>query len=143
MHVWSSKTRKLGSVPVSIPLLKSSSRFCPVRWVTYLYKTHIVPDDNPLFSTLKLPRLSYSLFNSTFKVLCKSAGLSSVYSSHSLCRGGATLMSDSGIPLVDVKDRGCWASDAVFRYITPSLEARKRVDKKFSSSFDLGLLGNK
>lgn len=84
---------------------------------------------SPLLSTPKLP---YSMFSRVFSLLRKEALISGNYSSHSLRRGGATFMSNKGMSLHDIKAKGLWKSDAVNRYIVPSLEACKQ--KKFSFS---------
>lgn len=142
ISIHSSKTRRFTSSPVRLPVVKGKVfQYCPVFWVSHLLENHSMGLSDPLFSTKKLPKLSYSLFSRTFKLLCSAAGLKRDYSSHSLRRGGATFMSNSGISVSEVKDRGGWASDVVYRYISPSSMARRTTDQKFSSFFDLGLLG--
>lgn len=142
LSIHSSKTMRPGAKTIQLPVVASKSRkFCPVFWIRYLLSHHPLRSQDPLFATKKLPKLSYSMFNKYFKVLCSMAGLKQDFASHSLRRGGATFMSETGFSVAEVKDRGGWASDTVYKYINPSSKARRASDNKFSLSFDLGLVG--
>ena len=60
------------------------------------------------------------------------AGLRGDFASHSLRRGGASYMSMAGCTVTQVKERGGWASDCVYKYIVPSLRYKVLVDKDFA-----------
>ena len=51
----------------------------------------------------------------------------SVYTAHSLRRGGATAAAEGGATLEDIKAHGRWKSDAVRRYVQPGAGARMRI----------------
>lgn len=135
LTVHSSKTMKEGGQSVLLPLVKSRDPLlCPVYWIKYIwYRFPTMGQSSPMLSTPKLPKFKYGLFSRVFRLLRRQAAICGNYSSHSLRRGGASFMANKGLSLQEIKDKGLWSSDVVFRYIIPSLEARKRVDKKFSS----------
>ena len=123
---------------------EGNERFIPVTWASeasmcaarglkaLLGKVPGSPKD-PLFSAVGLPGLSYSVFHKVFKSLVIRAGLSGDFASHSLRRGGATFMSMVGCTISQVKDRGGWVSDCVYRYIKPPIAHKVLIDKKFVS----------
>lgn len=133
LDIHSSKTMKKGGEVVALPVVKSpNSLLCPVYWVTYMLQRFPRDPDDPLLSCIKLPKFTYGMFSRVFKLLRNEAGLLGNFSSHSLRRGGATLMSNSGMTVQDIKVKGLWRSNAVQKYMVPSLESRKRIDEKFS-----------
>lgn len=133
LRIRSAKTLKHGSKPVMLPLVKRiNSNVCPVKWLMYLLMVHPKKSTDPLFSTKKLPKFTYPMFNRVFKILCSNAGISGNYSSHSLRRGGATLLANAGVCRDDIKIKGMWSSDAVNRYIVPSLSHKVQIDKVFA-----------
>lgn len=108
---------------------------CPVYWLKRLFVRFPMNSKAYLFSSSKMKGLSYALFHKRFRSLCKAAGLSGRFASHSLRRGGATCMANLGISVSDIKDCGIWSSDCVFDYIFPSDEHRRSVDSKVASVF--------
>ena len=57
----------------------------------------------------------------------------SLYSSHSLRRGGAQFLRDCGVSRELIKVMGCWRSDAVDAYLdTVAAMAKRRMAKVFS-----------
>lgn len=132
LRVRSSKTMKSSRGPVFLPLVKSDSLLCPLRWCKFLLINYPVPLDQRLLSTPKMKCFSYEMFSRVFKVLCKKAHLLGNYSSHSLRRGGTTLLANNGVHVDDIKLKGLWTSNAVNKYMVPSLEHRKRIDVKFA-----------
>ena len=63
------------------------------------------------------------------------------FASHSLQRGGATFMSMIDCPVPQIKARGRWRLDCIYRYIKPQIEAIVKADKKVAkmSKFVLNL----
>ena len=115
-----------------IPVLSSTNDVvCPVKWLSSLVQGCPRAPREYLFSTEKIPVLTYSCFARQFKELVKRAGLKGDFASHSLRRGGASYMSSRGCSIDEVKDRGGWKSGCVYKYICPPVSQRIRVDKKF------------
>lgn len=83
---------------------------CPVFWVRLCLKNR--EREGLLFS-----ELSYNSFRAKLKVLLQQSHIDAHLSSHSFRSGGATCMAASGIPVVDIKERGGWKSDCVYKYI--------------------------
>ena len=77
-----------------------------------------------IFAFSSFPGVTYVKFAKKFKELTTRAGLVGDFASHSLRRGGATFMSMLERPLDQIKARGLWRSDCVFRYIKPPLSAK-------------------
>lgn len=119
-----------------IPLVFApSGALCPARWLVYLLKKFPKSPDAPLFSSKLWLYVSYSKFQSVFKLLCSRAHIVGNFASHSLRRGGASAMADLGVPLIDIKNRGLWSSDCVYKYLSHSLDRMRSVDSTFSSLF--------
>ena len=135
VRVRSSKTTRFGGKEVYIPVSwAADSSICAVRGLKQLFKIYPGDGNENLFSLPSRPSISYSVFSKVLKRLLERAGLEGNFSSHSLRRGGATHMSMVGCTVPQIKERGGWVSDCVFRYIKPTLSHRVRVDKKFASS---------
>ena len=130
----SAKNLKAGSLCRYIPVLKShDERICPVRWLSNLLVSKPYSSESKLFDTKDCMALTYCVFARQLKILVKRAKLVGDYSSHSLRRGGATFLSSSGCSVVEVKDRGGWKSDCLFKYICPPLSQKVNIDRKFVS----------
>lgn len=83
---------------------------------------------DPLFSTPRCTGLSYSKFSDNFKQLLRVSNVKGNFSSHSLRRGGASCMSQSGLSVADVKARGRWRSSCVYKYIKTSEDHQVKKD---------------
>ena len=88
-----------------------------------------------LFSSPACDVLTYSMFSKGFKKLLIRAGIHGNFASHSLRRGGGggTFMSMINCPLSQIRARGRWKSDCVYRYIKPPLNSKIVADKKVAS----------
>ena len=130
--IHSSKTSKEPfQIPISYGREKST---CPVYWLNKLF-THYPRNKNEfLFSTSKVRRISYSIFNTALKSLTFKAGLKGNFATHSLRRGGTTVLHHKGAPLPYIRERGQWASDCIYKYIKPSVISKIKNDKKFSTT---------
>ena len=89
-------------------------------------------NEDYLFSTSTIPFLTYSVFS---KCLNSLVGLVGDFSSHSLRKGGATFMSMLNCSVMEIKSRGLWKSDCVYKYILPTLSAKKATDMKVANNF--------
>ena len=132
LRVRSAKNLKAGEKKMYIPVLESpDSRICPVHWLRELFVTYEKGPGELLFSTKGVPVLTYSTFSRHFRWLVSRAGLQGNFASHSLRRGGASYMSMKGCNVSEVKERGGWRSECVYRYICPPLKHKIAVDRKF------------
>ena len=129
--VRSSKTLKNGKNELCIPInLGKDKSICAVRHLRMLVNRFPKGPSDPLFSTASITKFSYSMFSKRFSKLISRAGLVGDFASHSMRRGGATYMSMIDCNVAEIKARGHWASDCVFRYIKPPLSHLAVVDKK-------------
>ena len=78
--------------------------------------------------------MTYKIYQSTLKYFGGKAGLDTEQlSSHSLRRGGCTYLASMGVPLEEIRVRGDWASDAVFRYLKTPLNTRILNDMRVAA----------
>ena len=127
----SSKTHRKGSDNFCIPIAIGRDRsICAARHLKTMFNRLPMHPSAPLFSAVGVPALTYSRFSKKFSALISKAGLKGNFASHSLRRGGATFMSMQKCDVAEIKARGRWASDCVFRYIKPPLSHLAKVDRK-------------
>ena len=128
----SSKTSQRGK-PHQIPVSRIGNKaLCPVHYLEKIQKLFPRKGDSPLFALKNGKALSYSDFNSEFKLLIKKSKIQGNFATHSLRRGGTTTLFNSRAPMAYVKDRGQWKSNCVFKYITPTLGDKCMLDSRFS-----------
>ena len=128
LHVRVSKTiqNKERVLEVPLPFL-SGNALCPTSAVVkFLALTKGLPSDWPLFALKDKKGQMIVLTQATVRRqvdnLVSRCGLPSCkYGTHSLRRGGATWLMLSGVPLSMIKCIGDWKSDAVERYMKPTL----------------------
>ena len=131
VRVRSSKTTSKRDSATIMPVLFSSDKsICSATWLAAMCKKFNNPKEAFLFSSPNIPVLTYSMFSRKFKELTIRAGLQGDFASHSLRRGGATFMSILERPVDQIKARGLWKSDCVFRYIAPPLSAKISNEKE-------------
>lgn len=136
IRIRSAKNMRRNSAGSLIPIVFApSGALCPARWLVYLFKKFPKSPEAPLFSSKLWLFISYSKFQSVFKSFCSRANIVGNFASHSLRRGGASALADLGVPLIDIKNRGLWSSDCVYKYLTQSLNRKRSVDATFSSLF--------
>ena len=129
--VRSSKTLQKGAENFCIPISKGRDKsICAARKLRSMVSVLPMKPSAPLFSAPGVPVLTYSMFAKRFSSLLSKAGVKGNFASHSLRRGGATFMSMQECDVVDIKDRGRWSSDCVFRYIKPPISHQAKVDRK-------------
>ena len=130
LYVKSSKTDQSGSDEI-VPITTSNEvALCPVRALEFFIAKFKMPSNHQLFSCNSIPVLTYGMFAKCFKKLVVRAGLEGDYASHSLRRGGATFMSMLNCSISEIKTRGMWKSDCVYKYIVPGLDSKRVVDAK-------------
>ena len=136
-----SKTIQFREKVHRIPVAKVRNKeLCAVYWVKRHFQECPAPRGAQAF---RVPRngnsvpLSYSYYLSVIKYLCAVAGLDpTLFSTHSLRRGGATFLRLCGAPIEVIKERGDWQSDAVFVYLKASLAERLTTDMRVALILD-------
>lgn len=117
-----SKTIQFKQEILKIPIsYVSNTQLCAVHWLKKHIEECPVPGDKLL---LQIPGvhgptpLTYEIYQSTLKFCCKKAGLDeTLFSSHSLRRGGCTFLAMNNFKIDYIKERGDWSSDCVYKYI--------------------------
>lgn len=128
-----SKTIQFGDRLLQIPLIKMNSMLCPVLAYERLISMVPLSGEVPLFSYAKNKAITYSMFQTKLRSLCKNIGLDpQEYSSHSFRRGGATLAFQAGVPADLIQFLGDWRSDAYKKYLKFNLDDKLRVVEKMA-----------
>ena len=122
INIRKSKTIQFGQRILTIPFCSSpSSPLCPVKAILNLFQVAPRGRDLPLFSYRYRGQVcwwTHSSFNTHLKSILKKMGEDySQYSGHSFRRGGASFGFRAGLSMIEIKQRGDWASNAVERYI--------------------------
>ena len=79
--------------------------------------------------------LDYRSLQATINHFVAMAGLDAQsFSCHSLHRGGCTFLALQGAPIDEIKTRGDWSSDAVYKYMIRPLAERIVSDIHVASS---------
>ena len=128
VKVKSSKTTSNASTLIPGNLSRNP-KVCATRAVSFMLGKFKTKDGSYLFSSPRYPFLTYSVFAKKLKELFRRAKLSGDFASHSLRRGGATHMSMLDCPISQIKYRGQWKSDCVYRYIVPPVSKLTKADK--------------
>ena len=136
-----SKTIQFRQRVLEVPLPHMpGSPFCPSS--ALLLVTRSLPNaqgPRPLFcykASSGVRPLTHSEFVQALKSHIDRLGIdSSLYSSHSMRRGGASFALHCGLPAELIKLQGDWASNAYEKYLYPSLNLRKRVADTMGKAF--------
>ena len=110
---------------VVLPHIKGH-QLCPTAaLLNFLSIAGNVPQDQPLLTVMRSGKLVHLLQDSVrqrLTSLLSRIGLpGSEYGTHSLRRGGATWLFNSGVSLEEIKTVGDWRSDCVQKYLKPSV----------------------
>ena len=143
LHIRKSKTVQFGERVHKIPVVRVRDvALCAVHWVEEHFRQCPAPAEARAF---RVPRggysvpLEYSYYLGVIKCICGRSGLdSSLFSTHSLRRGGATYLRMCGASLQEIKERGNWKSDVVYQYLQLSLVERLALDKRVAMCLEGG-----
>lgn len=136
LRIFSSKSMKKSKSPRLIPIAPlECSAYCAVYWLKMWLSKNKFGPSAPLFS-LKGSPLSYNAFHNALSKVLLRAGIAGKISSHSFRQGGATFLSTIGMPIEKIKERGGWASNAVYKYISESLDVKAQRDGKVAKIMD-------
>ena len=117
-----------------IPFVRiPGSIFCVLYYVSLLLSMLLLPSRTcqlvGFMRNGRWVRGSYSWYLSKLKSLCVRSGLDPM-TTHSLRRGGASLLADSGFSLLDIKNVGDWKSLSVLNYLTKTKQSRMDLDRR-------------
>nr|XP_034307880.1 uncharacterized protein LOC117683134 [Crassostrea gigas] len=106
---------------LNVILPQVTGEMCPASALqAYLHLTRGAVLFGPLLLTGKGSIFTYSIFRRKLHSILVQAGIDdSNIKGHSFRRGGATWLSQIGVPVDQIKAIGYWSSDAVLRYIDP------------------------
>lgn len=130
-----SKTIQFSERELLIPVARTSNKdLCAVYWCEKHFLQVDLPTTEPAFQVPSpdgFQPLPYRALQSAIKFFCSKAGLQERdFSSHSLRRGGATFLAIQGATIQDIRVRGDWSSDCVYKYIQQPLSQRIMSDMK-------------
>ena len=131
LSVFCTKNRQFPDEPLCIPILKiKNSVICPVQTLQQHLKQFPAPPSSPAFlvrENSRIRSLSVAELRTAIKSLVSILLLDPRhYSTHSLCRGGATFAFTSGLPSELIKLQGDWHSQAYEVYLMLPLQDRIR-----------------
>lgn len=111
-----------------IPLaFTQDKRFCVSSWLKKLFLSRS--------GCTVFPMLDYSSFRGLLKVNLIRAGVTVHLTSHSFRRGGASYLANMGVSVNQIKDRGGWKSDCVYKYISTPLDVKIDRELRWSKTF--------
>lgn len=137
LHVRKTKTIQFGQRLLVIPYFPvEGSVLCPILAVQTMLKRAPYHANLPLFlyrENKTITWLSHSTFTTQLKNILQSVGFDpDVYSCHSFRRGGASFAYSQDMTVLDIKQRGDWASEAVEKYIHLDKKKINDVAKKLA-----------
>lgn len=131
------RTSKTSSSSRYVPISRSKdSRLCPVFWLARWLNLSRLAATDYLFAVKPNVSLSYNMFSTSLARVVSEAGIKENITSHSFRHGGASFLSELGLPLSKIKERGGWKSNAVYCYLSDSLESKWWLDRKVASVID-------
>jgi hypothetical protein len=115
----------------------TESRICPVRALLTHRGTSPLSPNRPLFNYTCAGRevtLTQAAYVTRLNVLLKNVGFdATLYSAHSLRRGGGSFAFQVGLSHIQIKSRGDWSSSAFERYIHINSEAAMQAARIMSA----------
>lgn len=128
------KSSKTSTTTRAIPIsCCQDTRLCAVYWVKKWLSVCSLSKLDYLFPARPGLPLSYCYFSAELSSIVSHARIKENITSHSFRHGGASFLSELGVPLSKIKDRGGWKSNAVYCYLSDSIESKWLVDHKVST----------
>ena len=132
-----SKVIQFSERELLIPVARTANlNLCAVSWCERHFLQVSASSDAPAFlvpSPTGYQPLPYKALQASIKFFSAQSGLNpDDFSSHSLRRGGATFLSIQGASIQDIRVRGDWSSDCVYKYIQQPLSQRIISDIRVS-----------
>lgn len=114
---WSKSQQTAASLRYqSIPSAKNPHLCLRRSLLTQLAACKHKSSNTPLFHFADGSPITLQYMLKLWTYALRRAGLSSLYTLHSLRRGGATFLQDSGVPMPELASHGGWKSAAILRY---------------------------
>ena len=137
LHISKSKTIQFAERTIDIPIARLGRKdLCAVHWVERHFNECKAGASEEAFRLPDGRPLSYKIYQDTLKYVSAEVGLDpKKFSSHSLRRGGATFLLMSGASMSEIKRRGDWTSNCVFKYLKAPLKVRIMDDMRMSEMF--------
>lgn len=137
LHVRKTKTIQFGQRLLIIPYYPvHGSVLCPLSAVKSMLKRAPYHPELPLFlykENKEIKWYSHATFTTQLKMILKTMGFNPKdYSCHSFRRGGASFAFGQDMSILDIKQRGDWASNAVEKYIHLDKVHLNRVAQKLA-----------
>ena len=129
VHIKWSKTRQYVQDKLMVPVIRVlDDRICPLKWFGRMLKLSSGAPRDPAFMVPGHDKcwkpLTYRQFSAQIKEWIKLVGLEpKKYTTHCLCRGGASWAFQVNLPGKAVWLLGDWASESYLKYINVTLEA--------------------
>ena len=138
VNIRKTKTIQCNERVLQIPLHRQAdTSLCPVAALRRMWLLPPPPADRPLFSYKlrdSLHILDYKTFTCMLSSIISASGIdSSLFSGHSLRRGGATYAFHCGVPPAYIKLQGDWRSDCWERYVHIPLDLRWKLSASMSA----------
>lgn len=137
-----SKTIQFEERELLIPIAYvKNTNLCAVYWVRKHFNQIRVAASDLAFQ-IPAPEnrcspLSYKILQASIKHFAELATLdASSFSCHSLRRGGCTFLAIQGASIEEIKHRGDWSSETVYKYIKLPLSERIMCDMRVASSLE-------
>ena len=140
VSVRSSKTIQFQERVLEVPVARCGNRdLCAVYWLERHFEQVRVGRGEQAF---RLPAagggstpLTYRIYMEMLRLFADKAGLGGLdFTSHSLRRGGCTFLAMAGATIEELKVRGDWASDTVYKYLKTPLQQRILNDLRVAST---------
>ena len=122
---------------VTLPKLGASC-ICPYRALKNIIALYKPGNNSPLFqirTAAGWQALTDTCIRKNLAKINEYLNLpANYYTFHAFRRSGASLAYELDIPVRDIKERGTWASDCVWRYIQPTASAGYQVARVFRTT---------
>ena len=138
LSVWKTKTIQFGQRILRVPFVAAplGCPLCPVEAMVKLLHCTPYRPELPLFLYYKGSELAWwthTSFSERLRDVLDMCGYDSkLYSCHSFRRGGASFGFELQMSMIDIKQRGDWASNAVENYIFVSKSQVNSVAARLS-----------
>lgn len=133
--IYRTKTIQYRERSLLIPFIRTNNLFCIDAVTRRLLELVSYPSqDSQLAAYMVGPvwvRVSYAWYARRLRDLAKRLCLPAL-TSHSMRRGGATLLADSGFSLIEIKNLGDWKSMSVLNYLVQTDKAKWDLDNRIA-----------
>ena len=148
IRVRRSKTIQFRERVLEIPVARCfNKQLCAVYWTALHFSEVPASPDEISFRVpggegVSLP-LTYKMYQEMLRIFSVRAGYGEMdITSHSLRRGGCTFLAMCGASIEEIKARGDWASETVYKYLKTPLQVRVLNDLRVAATLAATVLGD-